>query len=152
MPLRYSPSNRPELQEYFLRMLDLVSSRSTCGRRSVGSIITTDKGHILSTGYNGVPSTVAHCIEVPCSGINDPSGDSSRCFAVHAEQNALLQCWRLDLARTMYCTVFPCFICAKMIANTQINKLIYREEYADRAGLVLLTDLGFELVHVPRST
>lgn len=71
-------------------------------------------------------------------------------MAVHAEQNALLQCFRLDLARIMYVSNFPCFVCAKMIANTPIKKIIYREPYADTDGTQLLINVGIDLIHVYR--
>lgn len=131
-------------------MLDLVASRSTCVRRAVGAIITDEIGHVLATGYNGVPRGYDHCTDIPCAGAKDPPGDSSRCYAVHAEANALLQCSRLDLARTMYTSCVPCFQCAKMIVNTPINKIISREKYAESLGWSLLIDSGITPVVIPR--
>lgn len=136
--------SRPDLDTYFMAMLKLVASRSTCVRRQVGAIITDDAGRVLSTGYNGVPSGFPHCIDAPCLGANDEKGDSSRCLSVHAEANALLQCTRLDLARWMYCSCSPCFTCAKLICNTPINRVIYGEEYADQMGLRVLHTKGVE--------
>jgi len=128
--------------EYYLQMLDLVAARSTCARRAVGAIITDTKHHILSTGYNGVPSGFTHCIDTPCVGRYDPPGDSSRCMAVHAEQNALLQCSRLDLAAVMYTSCVPCFTCAKMIVNTHITRVVALKTYADTTGLSVLEAAG----------
>src|SRR5258708_3001642 len=99
--------------DYFLEMLHLVANRSTCARRAVGTIITDDRGHILATGYNGVPRGFTHCTDSPCLGVNDPKGDTGRCMAIHAEINALLQCSRLDLAHALYVSASPCFACAK---------------------------------------
>lgn len=122
---------RVSLDDYFLKMLDLVASRSTCARRAVAAIITDGDGHILSTGYNGVPAGLPHCVDVPCPGADRPSGvDLDLCEAIHAEQNALLQCHRLDLARVLYCSVVPCYPCAKLIANTSIAKVVVKESYA----------------------
>jgi dCMP deaminase len=119
------------LDDYFLKMLDLVASRSTCARRAVAAIITDATGHVLSTGYNGVPAGMPHCTDVPCPGANRPSGiDLDLCEAIHAEQNALLQCYRLDLARVLYCSVVPCYPCAKLIVNTSILRIVVKEDYA----------------------
>ena len=107
--------------EYYIQMLPLVAARSTCIRREVAAIITDKDGHVLSTGYNGVPSGIPHCIEESCAGAVGAKGDSSLCEAVHAEINALIQCRDLHRATTMYCSCTPCFACAKAILNTPIN-------------------------------
>jgi dCMP deaminase len=142
-PSQYS---RPDIDNYFLQMLDLVASRSTCGRRAVAAIITDVESHVLSMGYNGVPSGFDHCTEKPCAGRDEPHGGSAgdKCLAVHAEANAILQCQRLDLASTLYCSCSPCFTCAKLIANTRISRVVYREEYPDH-GLLVLSKAGIRL-------
>lgn len=137
--------------QYYLKMLELVSARSTCGRRAVGAIITDVDGHILSTGYNGVPRGVLHCTDLPCLGRHDPRGDSTRCLSVHAEINALLQCSRLDLARVIYVSCTPCFSCAKAICNTEIKRIICCELYADQQGAELLASSGITVEVYPTS-
>lgn len=132
--------------EYFLNMLDLVASRSTCPRRSVGAIIVDAHNTVLSTGYNGVPRGFDHCTDNPCPGRHDQAGDSSRCLAVHAEQNALLQCHRPDLMHTLYASCSPCFTCAKMIANTSIKRIVCRTFYAESEGVKVLMARGIEFV------
>lgn len=137
--------SRLSKKDYFLEMLDLVASRSTCIRRNVGAIITDEEGHVLSTGYNGVPSGFSHCIDHPCTGALDEPGNTSNCLAVHAEQNALLQCQDLRNAHTIYCSCVPCFVCAKMIANTNIEVVICKMDYADKRGIQLLLDKGCKI-------
>jgi dCMP deaminase len=137
-----SPKVRLNRHEYYLAMLKLVAARSTCIRREVGAIITDKESHVLSTGYNGVPRFFDHCIDLPCAGANEKSGDTSNCMAVHAEQNALLQCTSLDRAYTIYCSCVPCFVCAKMIANTGIEVVICETTYADTRGLQVLIEKG----------
>jgi dCMP deaminase len=128
---------------YFIKLLALVSARSTCVRRSVGAIIVDAKGHILSTGYNGSPSGFPHCIATPCPGAGDRPGDSSRCEAVHAEQNALLSCHRLDLAHKIYTSVTPCFTCAKLILSTPISFVVAVAPYpGDNHGESMLRSVG----------
>lgn len=133
-----STSSRLSKDEYFLEILKIVAERSTCARRAVGAIITDADGNTLSTGYNGPAKGIPHCTTVPCPGASDTSGDNTRCEAIHAEQNALLRCWRLDLADTIYVSCAPCFICAKMLINTPIKRVVCSQPYADRAGLEML--------------
>jgi dCMP deaminase len=133
--------------QYFLQMVALVASRCTCPRRQVGAIITTVEGQILSTGYNGVPAGFPHCTEGElhaCPGTQDKHGDTSRCLAVHAEVNALLQCKRLDLAHTLYVSCTPCFECAKAICNTPIKRVVALEEYTG-AGMDVLEARGIQI-------
>ena len=131
--------------EYYTAMLRLVAARSTCVRRAVGAIIVDAKGRVLSTGYNGVPSGFPHCIEFPCAGANDAKGDTSRCMAVHAEMNAILQCSRLEHAATIYVSCTPCFTCAKLIANTCVKRVVVLEEYADVLGRDVLERAGIRI-------
>lgn len=123
--------------EYFLQMLALVAQRSTCVRRQVGAILVDAGHHVLSLGYNGVPRGFDHCIDTPCPGAADPSGDTRRCYAVHAEVNAVLQCARLDLARTLYVSCMPCFECAKMLVNTRVSRLVCAADYPGPGAEIL---------------
>lgn len=138
MNSRVSKRERPSIREYFLLMLTLVASRSTCTRRKVGAIIVDENNKVLATGYNGVPKNFPHCIDSPCAGATDTPGNNDNCMAVHAEQNALLQCVDIDRARIMYCSCIPCFACAKIIANTKISYVVCIEKYADTRGLAVL--------------
>jgi dCMP deaminase len=141
------PRPRPTLDDYYLQILEVLAERSTCKRRAVGAIITDERGRILGTGYNGVPRNVVHCIEQPCLGVGDKPGDNTRCIAVHAEVNAVLQTRALEDAHTIYVTCTPCFSCAKMIANTSIKRIVVRQPYADLAGERLLKQAGIK-VHI----
>lgn len=137
---------RPSTDEYFLQMLQLVAIRSTCGRRAVGAIIVDARNRILGTGHNGVPTRFRHCTEEACDGRFDPPGDTTRCLAVHAELNALLNATRLDLARTLYCSCTPCFQCAKVIVNTSIDRIVVLEEYVESEGHRVLVRAGIPVV------
>ena len=146
-------NGRPSLDSYFLTMLHFVATRSTCVRRAVGAIIVGDYGiakhQILATGYNGVPRGFDHCNEgTLCLGANDQKGDTSRCMAVHAEQNALMQCRNLEGAHTMYVSCAPCFVCAKMILNTPIKRVVSLESYQESGtvGASILLRGGVDFV------
>ena len=145
---------RPSLDEYFIRMAYLVASRATCKRRSVGCVLVDEHGHVLSTGYNGRPSGMTHCNHQTyklhtdgrrkptyphaCPGANEPSGTSlGMCEAVHAEQNALLQCHDPFAIQTCYCTTLPCKdTCIKMLMNTSCSTIVFAESYQNESEII----------------
>lgn len=138
--------SRLSYDECFLTLLDHLAARSTCARRAVGALFVDEQHHILSTGYNGNIIGRPHCIDTPCMGRFDVPGDTARCEAVHAEQNAILQCFRLDLLHTAYISCSPCYTCTKMLCNTRVRRIVCRELYADAQGLALLQERKIELV------
>ena len=136
----------------FMEMTELVSTWSSCIRRQVGAIIVKDK-RILTTGYNGAPSGVSSCKDrEKCIRIerNIASGTCQEiCYAVHAEQNAICQAAKLGLAidgATLYCTHQPCTICARLIINSGIKKVVYKNGYPDDFSLELFKEAGVEIV------
>lgn len=145
---------RPSWDEYFLRIAAEVSGRSTCLRRHVGAILVLEK-YILATGYNGPPSGIAHCSEVGClrEKMQVPSGERHElCRGLHAEQNAILQAakhgTRIDGA-TLYSTHHPCSLCAKMLINAGICRIVIRDDYPDELGKELLAQAGIPMVMLP---
>lgn len=143
--------NRPSWDEYFLELAGIVAKRSTCLRRRVGAILVKDK-RILATGYNGAPSNVKHCLDIGCirESKKIPSGERHElCRGIHAEQNLIIQAayHGIPIANSiLYCTNFPCSICAKMLINAGIKKLIYMEGYADTLSEELINEAGIEVV------
>ena len=151
---------RIDRHEYFLQMAELVATRSTCFRRSVGCVLVDKLSHVCATGYNGRPSGMPHCNEPTdkeaifestdlgsvvltqvltgyrdifgnaCPGAAATSGTRlDECEALHAEQNALLQCrdcWQLE---TAYITVTPCITCLKLLLNTSCRTIVARGIY-----------------------
>lgn len=142
---------RPSWDEYFMNMVDIVKTRSTCLRRQVGAIIVKDK-RILASGYNGAPSGVRHCDEVGClrEQLHVPSGQRQElCRAIHAEQNAIAQAAMMGISvkdATIYITTQPCAICAKMIINAGITRIVYRGDYPDALAMDLLREAGIEVI------
>ncbi len=114
-----------------MAMANLVSTRSTCRRRQVGCVLVNWRNHVLATGYNGVPSGASHCAEdAPCEGWDAPSGERlDACQAIHAEQNALIQCRDAHAIATAYVTAFPCVHCTKILLNTSCRRIVYGDEY-----------------------
>jgi len=143
---------RPSWDEYFMKIVDLVKTRSTCLRRQVGALIVKDK-RILASGYNGAPSGVKHCEEIGClrQQMNIPSGERHElCRAIHAEQNAIVQAAYSGTTvrgATMYVSLQPCSLCAKLMINAGITRLVYRGSYPDELSLGMLNEAGIELVN-----
>lgn len=128
---------RPSWDEYFLEVAKLVSRRSTCLRRCVGAVLVKDK-KILSTGYNGAPSGIRHCIDIGCfrQKMKIPSGQRHElCRGLHAEQNVLLQSALhgiITKGSVLYSTNQPCSICAKMLINAGIKEIVIGAGYPDK--------------------
>ncbi|HOA90241.1 MAG: deoxycytidylate deaminase [Bacillota bacterium] len=136
---------RPSWDDYFMDIAELVASRSTCLRRQVGAVIVKDR-RIISTGYNGAPRGVSHCLDVGClrEQLGVPSGERHElCRAVHAEQNAIIQAALHGVSTngaTLYCTTQPCVLCAKMLLNAGIKEIFFRGSYPDELALSLLQE------------
>jgi len=123
---------RLDRNTYFLEMAVLVATRGTCARRQVGCVLVSGRQHVLATGYNGVAAGLDHCIEDHCPGASYSSGSGlNKCEAIHAEQNALLQCSDMFNIETCYCTVAPCITCVKLLLNTSCKNIIFLEEYSN---------------------
>jgi len=146
---------RPSWDEYFMEAAKLASTRSTCMRRSVGAVIVQDR-RIVATGYNGAPKGIAHCEERGgClrQKLGVPSGERHElCMALHAEQNAIIQAattgQNIDGA-TIYVTHQPCAICAKMIINAGIKRVVYKNGYPDEFSMQLFDEAKVKVEKYP---
>ena len=140
---------RPSWEEYFMGITELVAQRSTCLRRHVGAILVRDK-RIITTGYNGAPARIKHCLDVGClrEQMGIPSGERHElCRGLHAEQNAIIQAARHGVnisGSILYCTNSPCIICTKMLINAGIRKVVYLEGYSDNLSVAMLEEAGIE--------
>lgn len=142
---------RPTWDEYFMEMAELTAKRSTCSRRNVGAVIVRDN-RAVATGYNGAPRGLAHCEEKGgCmrEKLGVPSGQRHElCRALHAEQNAIISAASMGNAiegGTIYITHQPCVICAKMIVNAGIKRIVVREGYPDELSQEILDEAGLKV-------
>ena len=138
----------------FMEMAEMIAGWSSCYKtnRHVGAICVRDK-RILTTGYNGAPEGIKSCAEKgECLRIvnNIASGTMQEvCFAVHAEQNAIIQAAKMGVSlegAVMYVTHQPCILCTRMILNSGIKKVVYKEGYPDDFALELFKQSGVELI------
>ncbi len=139
--------------ERMMGMAKLVSTWSSCYKvnRKVGAVIVKDK-RILTTGYNGAGSGISSCVDRGfClrEQMNIPSGTRHEiCYAVHAEQNAIIQAAKLGVSvqgATLYCTHQPCSICAKMIINSGIIRVVFDEGYPDEFSIKMFNEAGVKV-------
>lgn len=142
---------RPSWDEYFMQMAELTAQRSTCLRRKVGAVIVKDK-HIIATGYNGAPRGLRHCGDLGgClrQKLGVPSGQRHElCRALHAEQNAIIQAATLGQSiegATIYVTHQPCIICAKMIINAGITRIVVRSGYPDKMSEEMVKEANLKI-------
>ncbi|MFR6640311.1 MAG: deoxycytidylate deaminase [Christensenellales bacterium] len=137
----------------FLKMAQEVATWSSCyqDNRQVGAVIAKNK-RILTTGYNGASSGIVSCKdrgECIRRKLGIASGTKHEiCYATHAEQNAIIQAARMGVSidgATLYCTHQPCVICAKMIINSGIVRIVYKSGYPDEFAMQLLHEAGVEI-------
>lgn len=142
---------RPNWDDYFMEIAEVIKKRSTCIRRQVGAVIVKDN-RILTTGYNGVPPKMQHCTEAGClrEKLKVPSGQRHElCRALHAEQNAVIQAAKNGIAidgSTIYITAQPCIICAKILIASGIKRIVYNGEYPDELSMEMIRESKIECV------
>jgi dCMP deaminase len=143
----YAPTPaRPSWDQYFMSIAEVVATRSTCSRKSVGAVIVRDRT-ILATGYNGSARGLPHCDETNHGMVE---GDKHCQAVVHAEINAIAQAARhgikLDGA-TVYVTASPCWSCFKTLVNAGVKEIFYREFYKDERIIKAAKTLGIGLTN-----
>ncbi len=139
---------RPDWDAYFMNIAHVVATRGNCLRRKVGAVIVKDR-RIISTGYNGTPRGVKNCYDGGCPRCQSetPSGaDLQECICCHAEENAITQAAYHGVSvrgATLYCSLSPCLLCAKMIINAGITEVVFENAYEfSRQTKALLMEAG----------
>jgi dCMP deaminase len=140
--------DRPAHDLYFSHIAAVVATRSACHRRHVGCVLVDANNQILSTGYNGAARGVKSC-EKSCIRNKAESGAGlDNCYAIHAVQNALLQCSETRLIRTCYVTASPCITCVKMLMNTSCHRIVFINEYPHPLSQKLWESMGRSWIHL----
>ena len=141
-------NKRPDWDEYFMSIAQVVASRSNCIKRKVAAVVVKDR-RIISTGYNGTPRGTTNCNEGGCPRCNQlaPSGTSlEECFCSHGEENAITQAAYHGTSlkgSSLYSTFSPCLLCTKMIINAGILEVIFNHDYPlGETSLKLLQEAG----------
>ena len=116
-----------------MQMAILVSKRSSCLRRQVGSVLVLNN-RVISTGYNGSPCGITNCYERGyCIRENAEQGKNlDMCYAQHSEMNCISVCAKQGIkceGATLYVTTFPCLGCMKTLISVGIKEIVYLEDY-----------------------
>lgn len=126
---------RPSWDEYFMELANAAAKRATCDRGRSGCVIVKDK-QILVTGYVGAPTGLPHCDEVGHlfkKTIHEDGSETMHCVrTVHAEQNAICQAAKRGISldgATLYCRMTPCRVCAMLIINCGIKRVVCEKKY-----------------------
>lgn len=126
----------------YLRLAESWAELSQCVRKKVGAIIVKD-AIIISDGYNGTPSGFENSCE-------NELGET-HWYVLHAEANAILKVAKSTnncKDATLYLTHSPCRECSKLILQSGISRIVFKEEYKDILGLDFLRSAGLEVVHI----
>jgi dCMP deaminase len=126
----------------YMKMALEFAKMSYAEKRHVGCLIVKNK-NIISTGYNGMPTgfnNVCETMDVKLVNV-DTHKLKTKPEVLHAESNAILKCAKEGYATdksTMYCTLAPCFDCAKLIVQSGVLRFVYLENWKHNLGLALL--------------
>ena len=132
--MKTTTPSRPDWDTYFMSIAAVVASRGNCLRRKVAAVIVRDR-QLISTGYNGTPRGIKNCCEggcPRCAGEAPTGAQLTECICSHAEENAITQAAFHGIAvqgGTLYSTMSPCLMCAKMIINSGLREVVYEQEY-----------------------
>lgn len=142
--------NKIRNDNYFMSYAIKISSKANCIKGKVGAVLVKNN-QIIAKGVNSVPNKITPCTEETClrKKLNLKSGENQElCFVVHAEQNVLIDALnnKIDVKEsTLYVTKQPCIICAKMLINAGIKKIIYLKSYPDKYSESLLHQAEIEI-------
>lgn len=130
-------SPRPDWDATWMQVAEVVALRSRCTRAQYGSVIVDSENRIVASGYNGpasgFPTIGGEFCSAWCHRSQNGPGEQplsyADCPAVHSEANCLLQCSRTArIGGTMYVSGIPCIDCAKLIANSGLARVVYKNE------------------------
>ena len=132
-----------------------VGKRATCDRGRSGCVIARNK-QILVTGYVGAPAGLPHCDGIGHlmkKTTHEDGRETNHCVrTTHAEQNAIVQAAKIGVAidgATLYCKMTPCIICAKMIINAGIKRIVCEKKYhAGGDSETMFRKVGIELDYI----
>lgn len=132
-------TSRPSWDDFFLQQLPALATRATCDRGRSAAIFVRDNDQ-LAAGYVGSPPGMPHCDDV--GHLWDNTG--THCIrTIHAEQNAMLRALRHGISlrdTTVYCTMLPCFTCAKLMVGIGVYRVVALHAYHDSTQTIKLFD------------
>lgn len=151
---------KPKFVDYYMKIADTTAELSYAKRRRVGAVIVREN-QILATGYNGMPSGWENNCEGKEYKIDGHYIDDDGCYdlvtkqeVLHAESNAIAKVARSTESSegaTLFCTTAPCIECAKLIYQSGIKSVYYRDAYRNTDGLNFLKQSDVNVHQYPNS-
>jgi dCMP deaminase len=143
--------NRPDWDEYFLKIAEAVGLRADCCRGRLGTILVRDE-RIISTGYNAAPRGLPHCSEVGCMVTDHKDAEGNvrdACIrTAHSDINAIIQAALHGISTagtTLYGYYKPCFNCAKAIVQAGIVRVVVRKNYHESRTDEIFKQAGIKM-------
>tara|TARA_B110000483_G_scaffold52944_1_gene65924 strand:- start:464 stop:901 length:438 start_codon:yes stop_codon:yes gene_type:complete len=139
-----SAAKQFKFDKAYLRLAASWSNLSQCTRKQVGAIIVKDE-IIISDGFNGTPAGFDNCCE-------DNDG-LTHWYVLHAEANAILKVAKSTnncKGATLYLTHSPCRDCSKLVLQSGIARVVFREAYKDPSGINFLKNAGVDIIQIDR--
>ena len=138
--------SRIDKDDMYMKITEVISRRSYCKRKKVGCVIVKDN-MIISDGYNGTPTGFENICE--------DENNKTKAYVLHAEANALTKLAKStqsSIGATLYVTMSPCYECSKLIIQTGIKRVVFKEVYRISEGLDLLRKSGIEVVKLENNS
>ena len=133
---------RIPLFEVYMRMAEELAKRSTCGRLQVGTVVTDfELERVVAIGYNGNARGFPNACDTDVPGA---------CGCIHSEMNALIKAPGDLRKKVVFVTASPCVMCAKLIVQSNVAYVYYRNRYRNAAGLEILEKAGIPAVEYAR--
>jgi dCMP deaminase len=123
----------------YMRMATEWAKLSHCKRKQVGALIVKDR-MIISDGFNGTPTGFDNKCE--------DEDNNTKWHVLHAEANAILKVANSTQSckdATLYLTMSPCKECSKLVHQSGIKRLVYKNAYSDTSGIDFLEKAGVEI-------
>lgn len=141
---------KDKFKQAYMDVAERFAQLSHAQRAKVGAIIVKDD-RIISIGYNGMPSGWDNVCEHDINHHELGTTTSvTKAEVLHAETNAIAkvaQSTESSSGATLFCTHAPCIDCAKLIFQSGITTLYYRNEYRDDQGVKFLKLGGVNVHH-----
>ncbi len=131
---------KPKFIDYYMKIAEVTAGLSYAKRLNVGAVIVKEN-QILATGYNGMPSGWENNCEIEIFQQDGTTGLKTKPEVLHAETNAIAkvaQSTESSQGSTLFCTHAPCIDCAKLIYQSGINTVYYRDQYRSDDGIKFL--------------
>lgn len=141
---------KDKLKQAYIKTAETFAELSHARRLHVGAIVVKDD-RIISIGYNGMPAGWDNDCE---DKVWTQDGDytlKTKPEVLHAETNAIAKLAKSNesgLGATMFITHAPCLDCAKLIYQSGIGSVLYRNSYRDTSGVTFLERSGITVEQI----